>query len=629
MNSTQTDQSIYQALSASAPEIRVITLRQGSADEELRCTLKTVSLDDQPSFHALSYAWGTDTEKCRININGHVVPVSSSLATVLRHFHSHHYDFLQLHSVPLWVDAICINQADLDERARQVRIMGRIYRQASRVLLWIGEGDEFSDHAIDRMNDTTFRASCEELETTSREPTMNEVRVKMIILHNLEQRQYWTRVWILQEVLLATEDPIIVCGTKRLLWSWYTQCKGALPKDQSSYPSLAFNWAALVDQVPYHHDLAPSDHSSAGSLAHETMRTMYQQSGVLPFGVALAATIHLDATDPRDRIYGILGLLSHRDMLMVDVDYKKTPEQVSRDTMIALWSSGMHPLVSLVMPSLLSASWEADDNSKAPSWSPNVLKERKKDSDDMPGLDDHRLWHTETRVQVHVDGSILTIKAIRFDSIEDTVQMDFDHWNEMVRSWEGPGEGKLEPLQNIEAMAQRGLNIPIPASSRLATLSALRNKLPIWSALTYWGDEDNDGWLPGIERDKQKLWEILLGREEIPEHWKMAGPPELQEHSLAVEAAILLPIRRAVSKKVDDRKVFISQSGFLGVGTKSVEVGDIITVIMGMAVMFVLRPFQDGYRIVGFANVSGLMDWDVWNEALEAGSLHEEEMKIY
>ncbi|KAG6353587.1 hypothetical protein INS49_005549 [Diaporthe citri] len=229
MNSTHTDQPIYQALDATIPQIRVLTLHQGSEDQELRCTLRTVSLDDQPEFHALSYVWGSGTEKDSVNIHGHVVPVTSNLATALRQFHAHHDDFLQLHSLPLWIDAICINQSDVEERTQQVLLMGRIFRQASRALLWIGEGDQHSDHACDRINDATFRASCGELKTNSRAPTLDELRVKVILERNLEKRRYWTRTWTLQEVVLATQGPVMLCGSRRIFWSWYTQCKRGLP----------------------------------------------------------------------------------------------------------------------------------------------------------------------------------------------------------------------------------------------------------------------------------------------------------------------------------------------------------------------------------------------------------------
>lgn len=633
MDSTQADQSVYQALNPAISEIRVLTLHQGSPDEELRCTLKTVSLDDKPAFHALSYVWGTDAGKTRLHIDDHAVPITSSLAAALHHLRSHHYDSLELHSLPLWVDAICINQADPEERGHQVRLMGEIYRQAYRVLSWIGEGDKFSDYAFDRMNNATFQASYQELKTTSRMPTLDEIRVSVVVWRNIEQRLYWTRVWTLQEVVLATEDPIIICGSRRLLWSWYMQCaRDRLHR--SSYPRLASDWAVIESEVPWHHE----DTSTGLSVHHQHIRHRYQKSGAILLGVALVATVDLDATDPRDRTYGILGLIPDPEMLMVDIDYRKTPEQVSRDTMTAAWISGTNSMISTyVIPRLLLPSWAVDENSEAPSWAPkvfeagpNVFEARRKERDDINGLYEQRLWRTEIQAQIHVEGNIMTIKAIRFDIIADTVAMDFDHDGvELLHRGKAPEELDDEPLQNIEAMAQRGLSMPISTSSRLEPLSTLRGKLPVWSALTDWRRGETDGWVPGVVRDKEKLWEILMGRKEIPEYWKTEYPPDLRDNLPALEAAILSPLLVALRKKIHDRKVFVSEFGFLGVGTKQVEAGDVITLILGTSIMYVLRPFQDGYRLVGFACVSGLMDLDDLDEAIKAGSLYEEEMKIY
>lgn len=600
--------------------------------------MKTVSLDNQPAFHALSYVWGSGTEEGRINIHGHVVPVTSSLATVLRHFRAHHYAFLQLHSLPLWIDAICINQADLDERSQQVRLMGRIYRQASRVLLWIGEGDELSDHAFDRMNDATFRASCGELKTTSRVPTLDEVRVKIIIERNLEARRYWTRTWILQEVVLATQDPVLLCGSRRIFWSWYTQCKKGLPFNKSAYPNLAFDWAAVQSGVPLHQDHDVSRMSD--SLYHEVLRDAYWESGSIPFGNALALTVKMGATNPRDHVYGGLGLVPHRDLLLVDVDYRKTPERVFRDAMAAIWTSGVDGLISGIIPGLPFGL--ANDKSELPSWSPDFSRQTMEDYYDSRHLSfQSRKWRPERQAVVHVEDSILTVKAIEFDSIADTsMVLDFNFgWSETMHRGNAPTEVNIEPLQDIEAMAQRGRNISIPALSHLAPFLVLRDKFPIWSLLTAWredalwisgvGGSKNDEWLPGVIRDRQKLWEILLGRQQIPEAWKMACSPELRNDLPALEAAILSPLLHSIRRKAHGKKTFISRSGFLGVGTKHVEAGDIVVLIAGMKCMYVLRPFRDGYHMVGFANVLGLMNWDDLDEAIKASPMHEEELKIY
>lgn len=640
MDSTEANPSIYDHLDATTSQVRVLRLHQGSLNQELRCSLKTVSLDDQPQFHALSYVWGSGTDKDRLNVHGHVVPITSSLATVLRRFRSHHYDFLQLHSTPLWIDAICINQADVDERSQQVLLMRRIYCQASRVLLWIGDGDEHSDHAFDRMNDSKFRASCGELKAISREPTLDQVRVKTIMKRNLEERRYWTRIWILQEFVLATQDPIMLCGSGRILWSSYTQCSADLPENQWSYPSLTFDWATIEREVPWHQDHYDVPHVSL-SFIHEAIRDHYGQLGPIPFDFALTMASRLDATDLRDHVYGLLGLVSTHELNLVDIDYRKTPERVFRDAMAVVWTSGADDLISDVIPHFIFGL--ADTKLDLPSWVPDLSKQASTSSYNATGLKaGTRPWRPERKAEIRVEGNILTVKAYKFDRITDTMKLDSSPghgWPITCHREKEPMEVNFKPIQDIEGMTERGREIPIPTSSRLAPFLVLRDKTSIWSALTAWNEDSrqhieenrrkDDEWLPEVPKDSQKVWEILLGRREIPEDWKMASSPELRHNLPALEAAILKPIMQSIRTRFHGRKVFISSSGFVGVGTTPVESGDIIILIAGMMCMYVLRPFQDGYRMVGFAKVSGLMNWEDLDEAMKAGTLHEEELKIY
>lgn len=621
MNSTHTDQSVYQALDATIPQIRVLTLHQGSGDQELQCTLKTVSLDDQPEFHALSYVWGSGTERDSINIHGHLVPVTPNLATVLRQFRAHHYDFLQLHSLPLWIDAACINQADVEERSQQVRLMGRIFRQASRVLLWIGEGDEHSDYACDRINDATFRASCVELKTGPKAPTLDELRVKVIFERNLEQRRYWTRTWVLQEIVLATQDPIMFCGSRQVFWSWYMQCKWDLPKyTRSSGPSPAFDWETVEREVPFHQDM--DDSRVTSSVFHGAMRYIYQKNGSIELNHSVFASLHLGATDPRDNVYAVLGLVRQHEMYLVDIDYKKTPERVFKDTMAAIWTSATGDLTSRGI--ITFNVGPSDEELDLPSWVPDFSRPTLADEWHARYLSQGR-WRPLTPAEVHIEDNIMTVKAFKFDSIADIMELDFSHaGNKTFNRGKGLMEVDIEPLQNIEVMAERGRRTPIPASSHLAPFSVLRDRTPTWSVLTDWNEDDlsdpevgprrDDGWQPGVPRDRQKLWEILLGRQQVPEAWKMACSPELRSNLPALEAAVLRPLLLAIRRKLNEKKVFLSQSGFLGVGTKHVEAGDIVILIGGMTCIYVVRPFRDGYQLVGFANVSGLMNWDdlVW-----------------
>lgn len=614
-----------------------MTLHRGSRDEELRCSLKTVSLDDQPEFHALSYVWGSGTEKDSINIHGHVVSVTSNLASALRDFRDHHYEFCKLHSLPLWIDAICINQADTEERNQQVILMRRVYRQASRVLLWIGEGDDLSDYAFDRIDDATFRASCRELKTNSRAPSLDEIRVKIIVERNIDKRRYWTRTWTLQEVVLATQDPVMLCGSRRIFWSWYTQCKRNIPNyNRRSSSSMAPDWKSLESEVPFHRD--SDDLPLTSSHYHDSMRHLYQEHGPIRLGIALWAPIHLTATDPRDSVYAVLGLVSRRYLHLVDIDYTKTPERVFKDIMSVLWTSGEMGLIGAILPELNFGP--VDDKSNLPSWVPDFSR-RLADGCHARHLMDHsKQWRRNIPAEIHIEDDILTVKAYKFDSVTDTLRMgSYDEESGSFHRWKAPNEVDIEPLQDAEIMAARARRISISDSSRLGPFSVLRDRTPIWSLLTFW-HEDNvedldvglrtaDIWLPGIPRDRGRLWEILLGRQQIPEVWKMACSPELQNNLPALEAAVLSPMIQSLQSKVGDKKVFVSQSGFIGVATKYVEAGDIVVFIVGMSCMYVLRPFRDGYCMVGFAHVSGLMNWDDLDEAMGASSLHEEELKIY
>lgn len=122
-------------------QIRVLELLEGQFREQLRCRLLSTSLPEPDrsnvkqilNYEALSYTWG-DGDAVPITINGRQgLTVTSNLAAALRRFR------LQYKSRMLWVDALCINQADLAERAGQVRLMGDIFSSATGVLVWLGE----------------------------------------------------------------------------------------------------------------------------------------------------------------------------------------------------------------------------------------------------------------------------------------------------------------------------------------------------------------------------------------------------------------------------------------------------------------------------------------------------------
>lgn len=132
---------VYKALDPRKQEIRLLSLHPGKANDLLVCTFKHTSVDSKHhiSFETVSYCWGRDPGKAVIELDQVPVQVTRSAARVL---HRMRYpDRCRI----LWVDAICINQDDVDEKNHQVAMMGTIYGKTARNLVWLGEDHGYAE----------------------------------------------------------------------------------------------------------------------------------------------------------------------------------------------------------------------------------------------------------------------------------------------------------------------------------------------------------------------------------------------------------------------------------------------------------------------------------------------------
>ncbi|KAI7554611.1 hypothetical protein KC331_g420 [Hortaea werneckii] len=126
--------SIWKPLDKEKRQIRIILLQPSEEeDDALYADLEIVSLDSEPEYKAISYVWGDASDTTIMFVNGgKAIKITKSLAAALRCFRDSRA------FVALWADAVCINQENLQERADQVRIMGRIYATAIQVNIWLG-----------------------------------------------------------------------------------------------------------------------------------------------------------------------------------------------------------------------------------------------------------------------------------------------------------------------------------------------------------------------------------------------------------------------------------------------------------------------------------------------------------
>ena len=113
------------------PRIRLLKLLPRVPFGRLNCELLDVAVGEIPEYEAVSYTWGAGEFSGVIHIGGKPRPVSSTVEDLLYHRSSH------FRSRFLWVDQICINQADNDEKARQIPLMRDIYRGAAKTIIWL------------------------------------------------------------------------------------------------------------------------------------------------------------------------------------------------------------------------------------------------------------------------------------------------------------------------------------------------------------------------------------------------------------------------------------------------------------------------------------------------------------
>jgi hypothetical protein len=122
MDGDLNERALYSPLSQTGT-IRVLCFDAVPADEQISCTLRQVDLRDYPRYIALSYAWGDPNERLRIMCDGHELNVTVNLVHALQQLRSSRLP------TGLWIDAICIDQSNGEERNQQVSMMHDIFSQ--------------------------------------------------------------------------------------------------------------------------------------------------------------------------------------------------------------------------------------------------------------------------------------------------------------------------------------------------------------------------------------------------------------------------------------------------------------------------------------------------------------------
>ncbi|KXS97026.1 hypothetical protein AC579_3176 [Pseudocercospora musae] len=196
--------------------IRLITLGGGSNGFEI-LSLSTWHLKELPKYTAISYTWGP-VETTPILVKGRTLQIRTNCYTVLKQA------WKLAETAYIWIDSICIDQeGNLGERNAQVSMMYKIYRKATEVLVCIGGHGGGSERLM-----AVIGALSYPLRIISQEGTLWQTRFFwgtlfatlstsetaniLVLLQNLENRPYFQRLWIVQELFAAGNKKRLVCG---------------------------------------------------------------------------------------------------------------------------------------------------------------------------------------------------------------------------------------------------------------------------------------------------------------------------------------------------------------------------------------------------------------------------------
>ena len=217
----------YDTLQSDPVQIRLVTIQPGVRPNVIELSLTTHSLNDHPPYEALSYAWGSfDKTPCLVNIDGYHFEVTTNL------FSSFYYLRRQGETRAFWIDSICIDQDDTDERSSQVQLMRDIYKSARRAVVWLGDETLWSNRLFqflksmdkargwevgNEKSKTAFKSSRAELQWRLSTDQHVQRIVERGLYGDIAQRPFWSRIWIVQEVALAS-DVVVQCGEDEMSW---------------------------------------------------------------------------------------------------------------------------------------------------------------------------------------------------------------------------------------------------------------------------------------------------------------------------------------------------------------------------------------------------------------------------
>lgn len=498
----------------------------------------------------------------------------------------------------LWVDAVCINQSDEVEKSNQVRLMTKIYRTTWRGLAWLGEFEEDAvlvpEEGLDarRNSGITMRRNDAEMAfhfveklsklradghfTVDEEEIpagwVSVTRPEVTALNKLMELRWWSRIWTVQEFILPPrmefllgnilcEEALALLASKPEHDIWkhdlmYGECCGAVIQRMPEVPA----------SILYLYDHMPS------------LRSFKRQ---IPLGHAISRFRTRDCSDPRDKIFGLLGLTHPMTRQLVDYALDKKQVYIKCVRYDIISTSSLRPLMRLP---------ERDRDKSLPSWVPDLEAAG-------PGGMGRNMLNMEIK---YIDGCDVLFSAGTQRTMElghgreDELQLGGRRVDSIRRIFQRPPPNLWLNAEGEVLMARlRGDWHRLLESDTHLDLSSYPSGGSYTEA--FWRTCTCDILVP---RDRSMRRVTAEDGETISKG--------LPQHGYALSSGIN-----------PTKTLFISHRGYIGLGPEDMQVGDVLYVLFGGNVPFLLREIPDvsgrrgSHTFVGYTYVHGIMDGEV------------------
>lgn len=648
----------YKPLASNA-NFRLIQLKLNSNTDGLESELCEHPVGQAPPFICLSYCWGINKDsKYVINMQGRRLYVTDTVSNALRWIRAWKLeDQPTLTSAMVWIDYICINQEDNAERAAQVSHMNALYSQAELVLVHLGAQDQGSEQLPDLYR-TIYQARNRYYQVhEDGGNNTNSVRMSDLSLRELDgaglkprgdpvwdmhraflQRPWFLRTWIIQEAVLARKL-LFVCG------GWGAD--GGL---------LTNAWNVLAAEQLLHFLTNASLKMSIQQKAPEA-RAIHQILLMLNMGMGnvdkknlslidlLQTSRNALATDPRDYVYGLLGLASELYRSKIEVDYEepvaKTYRRVAK--VVVELGEGAKLLYNLhgLDTKLDLPSWVPDwSNQNFPLFSLSPIPSSGSTTIDIPYV---CAGGPQSEMRVSDDGNNLQCTGYIVDVIDRLTSTYIDDDDRGDQNNETSDSERYPKTHAYQYLCQCLSELAAFLEAKSAYLTEMHEEI-IWRT-SIWNR------VRSRQNKADMQYEDLYHSFKDYIEFQSLSPQDIYEKSrprmVALDKELGFPVPGEVGAKIllqeadavqDQASKYANWAiticsrmrlcgttkGYVGHVPNGAQISDVICVIAGAAVPFTLRQTPEGYRVMGQCYLHGIME----GEALQDSSLRKESITL-